>query len=450
LKGLETPGGRAPSSSSARSWITWVVASLFAATLALAGAPTADAQTQPNILVVLTDDQPLETSIATPRIAEWFADGGTEFTSAYVTDPLCCPSRASILSGRYPHNHGVEGNRPGQGKEDFDHELTIQGEIGDAGYRTGYVGKYQLEPRSAPGFDAYAITRGYFDRPLYTKKGRQGKVAYAPRFVFRRAGNFAERWSPEPWMIVVSPSSPHQPNEPESRHLREKFPWDRPPNVQAPPQEKPAYVEDSQTNPKDGAQLRQRQLRTLRSADDGFMGLVGRLTDLGQIESTVVIFLSDNGILWGQHGLIGKHVPYQESVRVPAYARGPGVPAGRSERLVANVDLAPTLYRIAGVEPSYEVDGRDMLVGPARETLLLEHLREHVGGGGKVGLRGMPAWASLVSADDQYVAYESGEEELYDLEADLFQLENLAPGADLGAYRALLAEVRACAGEECP
>jgi len=433
-----------------RSLVAGVVAALLASAVAIGEPARADAQAPPNILVVVADDQPIATDAATPQIANWFADGGTTFTNAYVTDPLCCPSRASIISGRYPHNHGVEGNRPGQGKEDFDHELSIQTEIGAAGYRTGYVGKYQLEPRSAPGFDAYAITRGYFDRPLYNRNGRQGRVAYAPRFVFNRAGRLAERWSPEAWMIVVSPSSPHEPNDPERRHRGEKFPWDRPPNFHASPEEKPAYVEESQIDPKDAAQFRQRQLRALRSVDDGFMRLVGQLGELGELESTVVIFLSDNGVLWGHHGLMGKHVPYREAVRVPAYARGPGIPSGPSDRLVANIDVAPTLYRIAGVEPSYAVDGRDMIVGPGRETLLLEHLRDHVGGGGKMGLRNMPAWASLVTESEQYISYSTGEEELYDLESDPFQLTNLAPETDLSARREALDAVRLCAGSECP
>ena len=398
----------------------------------------------------MTDDQPIATEAALPRTVAWFDESGTTFTNAYATLPLCCPSRASILSGLYPHNHGVVGNRPGQGKEDFDYGRTIQAELGVAGYRTGYIGKFQLEHRIAPGFDSYAITRGYFNRSLHTGNGARTRVGYAPRFVFERAGRLARRWDGEPWLIVVAPSSPHQPNHPEARFADERFPWDRPPNVGADPGGKPSYVAGSQTIPKAGAQLRQRQLRTLRTVDRGFMRLVGTLDELDRLETTLVIFVSDNGVMWGQHGLMGKHVPYRESVRVPMYARGPDVPEGASERLVANVDIAPTLYRRAGIDPSYAVDGRDMLTSPARDVLLLEHPLDHPGGG-NMGLMSMPAWASLVSdSGDQYVAYDSGEEELYDLESDPFQLTNLAPETDLSARREALDAVRLCAGSECP
>ena len=411
---------------------------------------TADLPARPNILVVLTDDQPLVTEAATPRIASWFADGGTTFTNAYMTDPLCCPSRASILSGQYPHNHGVKGNQDHQGKQGFDHQRSLQAELGGADYRTGYVGKYQIESKSAPGFDSYAVTRGYSDRPTFTRRGRRGPIAYSPRFVFRRAGRLAARWSPEPWMIFVSTHTPHEPNEAESRHRHEKFPWDRPPNIHAAAEGKPDYVADSRTDPKRGAQLRQRQLRSLRTVDAGFVRLTRRLEELGQLESTLVIFLSDNGMLWGQHGLTGKIVPYQESVRVPMYMRGPGVPNRESNRLVANIDIAPTIYATAGVTPSYTVDGRHLLTGPRRQELLLEHLLDRFGAGGGMGLRNMPAWASLVTESEQYISYSTGEEELYDLESDPFQLTNLAPETDLSARREALDAVRLCAGSECP
>jgi arylsulfatase A-like enzyme len=189
---------------------------------------------------------------------------------------------------------------------------------------------------------------------------------------------------------------------------------DKPPEVQQPPV-RPGWVE----------RIRRRQLKTLMSIDDLMDRLFDELEGAGASENTLVIFTSDNGFLWGEHGRTGKRYPYQDSVQVPLLAWWPGhIAGGSDERLVANIDIAPTVLDAAGIEPEHVVDGRSLL-DPSleRDRLLLEYFRREG--------RETPHWASLMTDAYQYVEYYADDRlvpnfrEYYDLASDPWQLENL-------------------------
>jgi arylsulfatase A-like enzyme len=224
--------------------------------------------------------------------------------------------------------------------------------------------------------------------------------------------------------------------------------------------DKPPYVQARSQTYDHGASVRARQLRTLMSVDDMVRSIFKELGRLGEGRRTLAFFVSDNGYLWADHGIINKTVPYLPSVRVPLLVRWPGHLAGRSvdDRIAANVDIAATIARAARLD----VDGPPM-DGHAlfdrhwtRDHLLVEYFQ------GDTGIA--PTWASLTALDYQYVEYydDNGDitfREYYDLDADPYQLTNTlgdgdpsnnpAPGvvADLSTR---LADERDCAGPDCP
>lgn len=226
--------------------------------------------------------------------------------------------------------------------------------------------------------------------------------------------------------------------------------------------DKPPYVRETRTPRATGAAHRRGQLRTLMSVDDMVGDLFRALRRSGELEDTVAVYLSDNGYMWGEHGLVGKTAPYGMSVRVPLYVRWPGAVARRAtdDRLVANVDVAPTILEAAGVAPDPDVpmDGRPLTNDHERDRLLLEFWA-------RPG-RDTPNWAATIRARSLYVeyfepdgAYRVPFREYYDLVADEFELRNLLADATASndppaALSAQLAADRMCSGTEgataCP
>jgi arylsulfatase A-like enzyme len=424
---------------------------------------TSQAPDAPNVLVVMSDDQRLGTMAVMPETREWFGRGGTRFRRAFATTPLCCPSRASIFTGRYAHNHGVLNNSLAL---ELDHATTVQRYLHDAGYRTAIAGKFlndwplRVPP---PHFDRYAITNGsYFETPFNVNGTMRTVTRYSTDFVAATSVEFLREFEEEdhrPWLLYVTPWAPHLPAKPPPRHRGAPVPpWQ--PGVgifERDRSDKPPFVQASNESPERARRIRRDQLRTLMAVDD----LVGRLrrtlADLGETRSTLAIFISDNGYFWGEHRLIEKFLPYSESVRVPLYVRWPGhIERGAvSDRIVANIDIAPTVLRAAGVSPEHTIDGRSLFASD-RRSLLLEFWVE-------IGTT--PDWASLWTPRSQYVEYydEHGDvtfREGYDLGRDPLQLRNVLPRADDVAGTPVtqlteqLADLRTCAGTEgedaCP
>jgi arylsulfatase A-like enzyme len=422
------------------------------------------AQPAPNVLLVVTDDQRADTLDVMPRTRRWLGEGGTTFGQAYVTTPLCCPSRSSILSGRYAHNHGVRTN--GDGNR-LDQDTTLAARLRRKGYQTAISGKFLLGWDLAtppPHFDRWAITNGtQYRGDWFSIDGARRKVSdYSTTFIGDRALEYLDHFEGDdtrPWFLYVAPQAAHRPYRAEARYAdAEVPPWRPGPGVtEEDRSDKPEWVRH--WGFRGGRDLRADQLRTLLSADDMMAAVQRRLVALDEERDTLVIFTSDNGYQWGEHGLRSKSLPYAESVRVPLLLRWPGrVPeGGTTRRLVSTADIAATVLAGAGVrvrDGEAPLDGRSQLSHRSRSRLLVEYQKDP--------FFPYPTWASLrgpgvvytewYGDDDETVAFR----EYYDLRRDPAENDNLLgdgvaendpPVADLSAE---LARARRCAGWRCP
>jgi arylsulfatase A-like enzyme len=431
----------------------------------LTAQPTIQPTVQPNILIVVTDDQPLATMSVMPQTRRWLKAGGVRYKNAYVTTPQCCPSRSSIFTGRYAHNHRVKDNFS---SSRLDHTTTMQAQLGPA-YRTAIYGKFlngwNLDA-APPYFDEYAIqakSTSYYDVEFNVNGVRQVVPGYNTRFLSDQAVGFldrAETSDERPWYLVVAPTAPHPPFTIEEQYADAPVPpWDGDPGVfEEDESDKPEYVRNASLSFDKAQEKRAQQLRTLMSVDDMMGELHHTLVKLQEDDNTLVVFISDNGYMWGQHGLNGKAVPYSESIRVPMYARWPGhLPQGRTRgRFVANIDIAPTVLEAAGVSPSTPPDGRSLVDAYQRDRVLTELHRS------RRSLQS-PPWKSLRTRTAQYVEYYDRDgavkfREYYDLAADPYQLVNMLEDGDPSndpieeiAQLALQLQLdRTCSGASCP
>lgn len=391
-----------------------------------------------NIVMIVTDDQrALGTMQVMPETRRWFQTGGTTFERAYATTPTCCPSRASIMTGRFAHNHGVHTSAPGQAQL-LDQETTLQRYLWDAGYLSGLFGKYLNEwpmEEPPPYFHHWATrnknpTRSYKDG-RWNVDGEVRKIErYATDFLGSRAVRFlryAEVEDDRPFFLYFSPHAPHSPSLPARRHQGEKVgPFeDNPATTEVDLSDKPAYVAESTVERSVVTRQRRRALRTLMAADEAIGRLFSELEAAGELDNTLAIFLSDNGFMWGEHRVNGKRFPYLDSVRIPLFVRWPErfTPGSTDERLVGTVDLAPTIFEATGIIPEHDLDGRSLLSDHDRQRLLLEHWNRED--------RATPDWASFITKDTHYIEYYLaerlvvGEREFYDLLSDPWETLNL-------------------------
>ena len=338
----------------------------------------------PNVLIILTDDQTSRNTMsAMPETRRIFGEGGVRFTNAVATTPVCCPSRSSIFSGRYVHNHAVIGNHSSRM---LDHTKTMQHELQEAGYTTSIVGKFlNFWTEAPPFFDRWAIFDRSYSSPVFDVDGESVKGGYSTTTVREHALDLLEDFEIDdgrPWMMQISPYAPHLARRTNAHEMVEDryisaavrgFPAS--PSMIAGVSEKPAFLMRSGVERRSSEKDFRRALRSLLSVDDLVREVFLLLDRLNESENTLAFFLSDNGRLFGQHGLTGKNLPYDESSRIPFYVRWPGrmEPGTIDRRIVANIDVAPTIYEATGVDPSYPVDGLD-LRSSDRKAILLENL----------------------------------------------------------------------------
>lgn len=480
--------------------VALVGACSFAGEDRLSGRATQGAD-RPNVVLILTDD--LDVGLLRrhgaryPNLAKLAAEG-TTFENSFVTDPLCCPSRATTLRGQYAHNHRILGNRPPLGGAKKFRTLGHEGStaatwLREAGYGTMLVGKYMNDydgDHVPVGWDGwYAVSGGHHSHDL----NENGWIHHydAGRFhlddVLAEKASTSVRLPPEygaPFFLWVGTRAPHAPAEPAPRH-EGTFPEARLPRSasfdEADVSDKPGWVRD---NPRlEGIpamqDLYRDRLRSMLAVDE----LVGRLMDAlretGELDDTYVFFTSDNGWHAGEHRLsTGKWTAYEEDIRVPLIVRGPGVPEGRTlPHMVLNNDLAPTFADLAGVSTPEFVDGRSLapLLGEDpppvdgwRSAFLVEAATE-LGPGAIPPLSGdplpdywrhvpraeywgRPGFEAVRTEDRLYVEYGTGEHELYDLKGDPHQLDNRYEKADPALLRRLrdrLAALRTCSGSGC-
>ena len=420
---------------------------------------------RPNVLVIVTDDpRAFGTLKVMSSLQERIVQEGTRFRRAYATTPQCCPARASLMTGQYAHNHGVGNNAEG---DNLDHASTIQRHLSRAGYRTGLVGKYinewplSIEP---PYFDDFSLfSRGYYDSRWNINGSVRIVHRYSTRFVSSRARQFiqeAEATDTQPWYLYITPWAPHEEAIPED-HYRGRDVGELEKN--------PAMLEtdcsdklprvDCEVSTTFVERKRRRMLRTLLSIDDLIESTYKTLDAKGELDQTLVVFMSDNGYLWGEHGSIGKRTPFIGGIEIPMVMSWPGhIKAGVvDQRLVANIDVAPTIYDAADVVPEITVDGHSLLDETwERDRLLLEYER----------FNGWPDWASTLTTDYQFTEYYKDSTstapvftELYRLDEDPWELDNVLRDLDpendprpdvLLQMREQLAADRRCAGESCP
>lgn len=446
-----------------RAWlgIGVVLAVLAGASIALwperEGDDAAPTLVRPNIVLVLTDDQSLESVSRMPFVSgrqDW-----VRFDNAFLNVALCCPSRASILTGQYSHHTGVESNVDGAAFRDGS---TVATWLDGAGYRTGYIGKYlnnypwgrgNVVPPGWDDWHAFVGGAAYFnyqinDNGTMTRKGSR-PVDYSTDVLANKAQKFIARGR-SPFFLVVAPNAPHGPRTPAPRH-RGAFAGDDLPVPasfnEADVSDKPRWVQE--LAPRDAEEmdvLRRRQYRTLLAVDDLVRRVFSALEQQGVLDDTVVAFMSDNGYSFGEHRYEKKVCPYEECVRTPLLVRYPGQPGRRVSALAQNVDLAPTFADLAGVQPGGPVDGRSLVPllrgqsEPWRTGVLLRWAGPVPGAPAdpETG-EAIPAFWAIRTARYKYVELATGETELYDLRSDPHELTNRARDP---STRQLVADLR--------
>jgi N-acetylglucosamine-6-sulfatase len=398
----------------------------------------------PNIVLILTDDQRWDTLAEMPTVGRELVGHGISFERGYVSNPLCCPSRASILTGRYSHSNGVYTNQNGQpygGFLAFDDRSTVATWLDEAGYRTAMLGKYFNGYEGSyvpPGWDRWFAT--YVDGAFYDYQATDDGVVrtygsdpadYGTTVLASEATRFIESTPADtPLFLYFAPHAPHEPAVPApgDRRAYDDVPAWRPPNYdEADVSDKPDYIRDQpRLDAVMAAQIdefRRSQLGSLMAIDRAVGTIVDSLTQTGRLENTLIVFTSDNGMLWGEHRWSTKLVPYEESIHMPFVVRFDAtIPSPRiDERLVLNIDLAPTFADLADVS-TRSAEGRSLVPlfvdesRPWRTDFLLEHMQHSTGG--------VPTYCGVHSGRYVYVRYRTGEEELYDLVRDPAQMAN--------------------------
>jgi N-acetylglucosamine-6-sulfatase len=485
-----------------------VVASLVPLAGEDGGVADAQRDARPSFVVVMTDDQDVTSMMVMRKVNRHLVRRGTTFENFYVTLPACCPSRVTFLTGQYAHNHGITSNE-WQNRGGFrgfrrseSYSRTIARALRRAGYRTASVGKqlngYPISASKArlkiPGFSRwFASDAGRLYGWSANDNGKlrryTGSRAYQTDVLARKAARFI-RGSVRrrtPFFVAVATVAPHAETRltaaerrnmarnprPARRHrgafAREPLP--RPPSFNASTAQKPSFVKRRRLNRKKIRalnRLNRSRRESLLAVDDLVGRLVRQLRRVGKLNSTYFIFTSDNGMLMGEHRLRGKRYIYEPSAKVPMVIRGPGVPAGKRRRqITGNIDLAPTILRVARARPLLRPDGISLLPLAAdpraarNRAILLTHsagaIRPRPGASWRShGVRA-PGWIYL-----RHRSRRGAEHELYHLDDDPDQLENLAwksaaanPKADpeLVAKRRELAQrlrrLRGCSASSC-
>lgn len=507
---LRVPGFSAQMGRTRKSALAAVGAAAVTAVALAAGSPAEQAsaqgapQEQPNVVVVMSDDQTQDSMRYMPRVQELIGQRGATFPTNVTNWPLCCPSRATFQTGQYAHNHDVRGNQPplgGFARLDISQTLPVW--LQDAGYYTAHVGKflngYESSPVGVPpgwsewhgskdtykfygytllengSLNTYGSSNENADNPadpasystdVYTDKAVQVVNERAP--------------SSDPFFLSVAYLAPHSggPNNPPAepagrcegsakpaiRHAGAfgSEPLPLPPNYnEADIADKPAALANRDplsANEVNRATRNYRcRIESLLAIDEGVAEIVSALRAAGELDDTLFVYTADNGFFHGEHRIVsGKNRVYEEAIRVPLLMRGPGIPEGVTvDDLSINADLPPTILDAAGATATVPQDGRSLL--PYAEEPTRAHGREllieQYSPDGEDGEPTGTEYQAIRTTRYVYVLNATGETELYDLEADPFQLQNQSGNPAFAEPQAALASRLAalvsCQGKSC-
>jgi N-acetylglucosamine-6-sulfatase len=516
---------------------------------------------KPNFVVIQTDDQTLDGLYATfhayegapatramPNTIDLIAKRGMTFNRYYVSYPLCCPSRVSLLTGRYAHNHGVRGNvQPNGGYSGFAGRAAYTHNLGvwmqQAGYKTIHIGKflngygevpYSNPAEVPPGWSSWHTveaadsTHYYYGYTLNNNGSIDGPYGDPGSWETREYGvrddpgcpfapinglpcyyetdtlttfatnELAQTPAEQPFYLQLDYTSPHgdyrRPAGPEPAPREydwfkgARLPHDRSEGFdEGNVADKPRFIREAPHLTLDDKHTYrvywQKQLEALRGVDDGIKQIVDTLGAEGRLRNTYIIFTSDNGFFFGEHRLIGgKFLSYEQATHLPFLIRGPGIkPNSSTGELSGNLDIAPTILELAGAEADKSIDGRSMVpylhdsALRSRRPLLFESFVqtndvEQQGAidqpgdqSRAVANRGRGATASLLAPPKdyegirlgpyKYIAWPDGEKELYDINRDPYELNNIAKIPNFFPIRNFLHEelrrLEDCVGREC-
>jgi arylsulfatase A-like enzyme len=437
-----TPSARA---ATAPGTSTVVVPSSPGADTGGSGVVTTGTKRPPNIVLVLTDDQRWDMLDHMPKVQHLLIDQGVKFRNGFVVNSFCCPSRTTVLTGKYSHSTDVYNvDPPHGGFVSFDDQSTIATWLHGAGYRTGLFGKYLNGYNGTyipPGWDRwFGLQMGSSGRYYDIVVNDQGTIRhygdapkdYSTRLYANHAVSFI-RNTHRPFLLYVAPYAPHGPAIPDPRDVT-AFPNMRPTRPasynESDVSDKPAWVRAlplmGPSNRAHTDALRVNRYRSLLAVDRMVGRIVRVLRESRRLHNTLIVFTSDNGLSWGEHRWANrKEAAYEESIRVPMVIRYDAlVPKARTDgHMVLNLDLAETFAEAAGVEaPGAEGTSLlPLLVSPStpwRSDFLVEHLYySHAG-------HDPPTFCAVRTARYKYVEYGDGEEELYDLKRDPHELRN--------------------------
>ena len=427
---------------------------------------------RPNVIVIVADDQSADSMPNVPAVMPFLQqqildpdDHWVVFPNGYVNTPLCCPSRVTMLSGRYPHHSGVQDNEDGHL---FDESATLAAWLNDAGYHTGLVGKYlnlypfDRGPYVPQGWDLWWGKQQGTADSLYRdftliEQGQpvdygSGEADYSTDVFGAKALEFLrEAPAGQPFFLWFAPTAPHPPWVSAERHEGDYADLVVPttPAVGEPDvSDKPAWVQRLPAVDADRlAELRvsrRRSYETLLALDEAVRSIVEELRSSGELEQTVIVYVSDNGLAFGEHRWNRKTCAYESCLRIPFLIRMPGVAHRVESSIVSAVDLAPSIAELAEVESTTTFDGVSLvpLLRSQDHAALSRALFAEWVGDDRI-----PGWWEVRTSRFAYVELATGERELYALRHDPYELVNVVedPGFadDVERLAAMLAAYRA-------
>jgi N-acetylglucosamine-6-sulfatase len=444
------------------------------------------AQSHPNVVVLMLDDADVADIMFMPKVQAELVSKGVSFTRAYAPNPLCCPSRASLLTGKYSHNHHVLTNSPPDGGFfEFNDHRTLATWL-DGAFTTGWIGKYLNDYELGsdefvpPGWDVWKVpvdsVYNYRDRPLNIN----GQVRWfdgldSSRLYGRLTRSFIRRHAGEtqPFLLITSflaphSGTPHEPGDPSGLGTPFVDPRYRGSYSGPSPLSNPAFneasVRDKPRTVRHNRPLTRRQIRnlvkeneqrreSLLTVDDQIGRILDTLNALDEMSDTVVVLVSDNGLMLGEHRIYkGKSVPYNPATQIPLILRGPGLPPGTSVDVAAGIpDLAPTILDLTnfeGAQGQFRFDGVSLVNAAKGAQTAVRPIVLETGNN-----RGGYTFRGIVRGRWKYIEYPAGRVELYNELRDPWELHSLTR-VPRYAYRvsvlhALLMRYQSCRGERC-